>query len=145
MATSVIEDTRHVLGDAIASAVALLPSWRVHRYPPNTIASPCVYLDMPALQLLPEAISAEWPVTLVIDGSAPTQLQSFDLAVAALWDALDRVENAVITSAYPGAKDFGGPSQRSYTLTVVTYLSLRPLCFLPLSDAVPATYEGARR
>jgi hypothetical protein len=144
MATSVIEDTRNALGDAIVSAVALLPSWRVHRYPPNTVASPCVYIDMPGLQLLPDAISADWPVTLVVDGSAPAQMQSFDLAIAALWDALDQVENAVITAAYSGAKDIGGMSQRTYTLTVVTYLAHRPLCLLPLSDAVPAAHERSR-
>jgi hypothetical protein len=145
MASSVIEDTRNALGDAIVAAVALLPSWRVHRYPPNSIASPCVYLDMPSLQLLPDAISADWPVTLVVDGASPAQLQSFDLAVAALWDAIDQLDDAVITSAYPGAKDVGGPSQRTYTLTVVTYLAHRPLCFLPLSDAVSATRERSRR
>src|SRR3954470_21668444 len=100
MATSVIDETRAKLGDAIVAAVALLPSWRVHRYPPNSIASPCVYLDMPSLQLLPDAISADWPVTLVVDGASPAQLQSFDLAVAALWDAIDQLDDAVITSAY---------------------------------------------
>lgn len=141
VATSAIEDTRDTLTNAIVAGVALLPSWRVHRYPPNSITSPCVFLDMPSLQLLPDAISAEWPVTLVVDGSAPAQLQSFDLAVAALWDALDRLDATLVTAVYPGAKDLGGPNQRSYTLTVVTYLAHRPLCFLPLSDAVSAARE----
>lgn len=141
MATSTIEDTRNRIGDAILAAFALLPAWRVHRYPPNSITSPCVFLDMPTMQLLPDAISAEWPVTLIVDGAAPAQLQSFDLALAALWDALGALDLAVVTAAYPGAKDLGGPSQRTYTLTVVTYLAHRPLCLLPLSDAVPATRE----
>jgi hypothetical protein len=137
MPESEIESTRHALADAIVTAVSLLPAWRVHRYPPSSVVSPCVYLDMPSLQLLPDGVSAEWPVTLVIDGAAPAQLQSFDLAIAALWDSLSTLDEVLVTAAYPGAKDVGGPSQRIYTLTVVTFLTHRPLCLLPLSDAVP--------
>lgn len=138
MATSAIDTARGRLLDAIVSGLTGLPSWRVHRYPPSSVVSPCAYIDMPGMQLMPDAVSAEFPVTLVIDGAAAAQLQQLDLAVAALWDAIDRLDGVLVTSAYPISKDIGGPSQRAYTLTVVTYLAHRPLCDVPLSEATPA-------
>ena len=137
--TSLVSEERDRLADAIVAGVGTLPAWRVHRYPPNNVASPCIYLDVPNLQQLPDSIVAEWPVVLVIDGTAPAQLLSFDLAIAAVWDALNTLDRVVVTAAFPAAKDVGGPNQRVYTLSVSSYLVAQTLCLPALSEVVPAT------
>lgn len=135
--TSAIDTARNLLADTIVNAVGVLPGWRVHRYPPTSVASPCIWVDVPSLQLVPDSIVAEWAVVLVIDGQTAAQVMAFDFAVAALWDALNLLDDVVVMSAYPGARDIGGPTQRAYVLTVATYLSLVPLCPTPLSEATP--------
>jgi hypothetical protein len=145
VATSAIEEARNRLADAVLGAVALLPAWRVHRYPPSSVVSPCVWVDMPSLQTIPDAVIAEFSVVLVIDGQEPAQVRAFDLALAALYDALNRLDAVAVMNAYPGAKDIGGPTQRTYALTVTAYLRHDPLCFLPLSDAVADEPTEARR
>jgi hypothetical protein len=123
--------------DAIMGAVADLPSWRVHRFPPANVASPCVYVDIPSLQTIPDAIVAEWPVVLVIDGGGAAQAQAFDQALSSIWDALNTLDYVTVAAAYPGAKDIGGPNQRVYVLTVSSYLVAQTLCHPSLSEAVP--------
>jgi hypothetical protein len=138
--TSAIADAREAIAQAILARPDLLPAWRVHRYPPATIAAPCVWIDSPALARDVLYVAASFPVVLVVDGTDQAQLRQLDDVMAVLWDATNQVDGMEATDATPVLRDVGGPTLRAVQLTVTHALGLAALCpeVTALSEATPA-------
>lgn len=140
--TSVIAERRQALVDIIVLGLADegLPPWRVHAYPPTTVASPCIWVDMPQLDVRPPHVIAEFPVVLHVDGADQVQLRQFDLVVARVWDALQTFDaDTAPTAAVTRAADIGGPTARRYVITATSILRGLVLCApaSALSEALP--------
>lgn len=126
---SQLDVTRLALKDTIVgAAIPELAATHVTAYPPSQLVSPAVYVDMPRVYVGELGTMADWPVIVVYDGDDWAQMLSLDTAVATLWDAINAVDGWEVADASPVPRDVGGTSQRSYALTVTTFLTYDVLC-----------------
>lgn len=139
-AASAIEVARQRILDALLGAS--LPPWRVHKYPPQNVASPCIWIDFPTLGRAAPWVSAEFPIVIALDGSDQAQASSFDYAVAQIWDALNATEDVAAQTAAPWARDIGGTAARLYVITALADLSADVLCLAPLHTESATTSGG---
>lgn len=139
---SLLSDTRTVLAEALRSH-GVLPEWRVHDMPPENIASPCIWVDVPAVSRQDlggrgaRVLVGTWAVVLLVDGADKAQVQMLDDAAAQAWDALDQLPRTDVTGMSPQAFDIGGPRSRGIVLTVEVTLMARTLCPPPLLGESP--------
>lgn len=133
---SVLSDHRDALTAGLQAA-ALAP-WRVHKYPPETIASPCIWVDLPTVADVDSGrghvIVANWPIFHVVDGADPGQVAQLDEALAKSWDAVDALTLTTVVGALPTSLDVGGPRTRALVLTADITLRAKTLCPSLLAD-----------
>lgn len=119
------------LGDAVAEypTTAYVP---VHTYPPATIASPCIWVDMPLI--LTGRVGnvgttlAQFPVVATFDGSDAAQTAAMDDLVGIVWDAIHDLDGVRVETVDPSPLDIGGPTTRSLVFTVTIDLGIGTLC-----------------
>lgn len=118
-----LADTRTTMAQAIRDGMGPdFPAWRVHDVPPETVAAPCVWVDVPSLRVddggrgLATVVST-WPVILLVDGADPAQVEALDRLLPFVWDAVDSLPMTVAVAASATPFDVGGPRTRGVSLT----------------------------
>lgn len=127
-----LSDTRLRLAAAIR-ADGVLPEWRVHDYPPDTIASPCVWVDVPAVRVDDlsrgaKQIVSTWSIIFVFDGGDEAQVRGLDEGMPRVWDAIDALDFTDATAANAQPFDVGGPRTRGVVITCDVSHMTRSFC-----------------
>lgn len=125
--------------DLYADLSPILPTGRVHLYPPAQLVSPCLYIETSSGSLQTQGsasfLMASFGVVAVTDGDTKPQSLLLDELIAQVVDAV-RNRNRTVTGWTPGSVDVGGISQRSATVNVDVPILARVLCD-------PTVTEGA--
>lgn len=129
---SLLADTRALLAETMRE-YGVLPGWRVHEMPPETIAAPCVWVDLPNLHVDDQGrglklIRATWTLIAVFDGADPAQVRAFDSLLPRIWDALDNLPMSEMQGAISQPFDIGGPRTRGVALTLDVTYAARTFC-----------------
>lgn len=127
-----LADTRTRLAQALRDD-DVLPDWRVHDYPPETVASPCVWIDVPTVRVDDlgrgaRQIVSTWPIVFVVDGGDPAQVAGLDEALPLVWDAIDALDMVDTTGASAQPFDTGGPRNRGVIVTADVSHMTRTFC-----------------
>jgi hypothetical protein len=133
-------DVRSVL---FATLDGIMPTGRVHLYPPAQAVTPCVWIDVPEKQTRAlsrsTATVVAFSIYIVVDGADRAQVEALDLAGDEAWDRLAAVTGLEPISQRPLPRDVGGPTLRGIVLDVETQINRRMLCGpVPLPLEVPA-------
>jgi hypothetical protein len=120
--SNVLEDQRGFLVDALRVKRSDAP-WRVHRFVPDKLTAPCVFIGAPRLDLVTigspgvRFTQVTFPVCLVVDGASRSQAAQLDAQLAAVWDAAFEVGTPI--DATPQPIDVGGGKYLSGTVVQV--------------------------
>lgn len=131
-------DTLHTALESVFPA----SEWRAHKYPPDQIASPCAWVDVPSIftQTVGRAgttVVSTWAIYLVVDGAESAAVGLLDEATADAWDYLDALPYVDATNANPRSIDIGGVNGRAMVITLNYTHMARTLCHPLLAESVP--------
>jgi hypothetical protein len=97
--------------------------WRVHRFVPDKLAAPCIFVGAARLDLVTvgspgvRLTQVTFPVYLVVDGASRSQAAQLDAQLAAVWDAAFQAGTPL--DATPQPIDVGGGKYLSGTVVQV--------------------------
>jgi hypothetical protein len=119
-----------------ATLVPLLPTGRVHRYPPAQLVGPCAWIDQPSWSIVDGLTVAEYPIHLVADGNPSEQCRLLDGMADAAWTLMRGPY--VPLDATPGTVENGsGVEAHEYVITVQVCVDAITFC-PPIPATVPA-------
>jgi hypothetical protein len=128
-----LADARLALHTVLAP---LLPTGRVHLYPPAQLVAPCVWIDQPSWSIVDGLTVAEYPVHLVADGNPEEQCRILDTLADAAWTVL--VGPYIPLDSTPGSLDPGsGVELHEYVITVQVCVDAVTFC-PPTPATLPA-------
>jgi hypothetical protein len=117
--------------------VPLMAEGRVTAYPPESVTSPCIYIESPTGALAEVGgatlVRASFAVVAIADGAQRPQVLELDDLVSRIWDACRTVPTANPQSWNGGSVDIGGVMQRAVTINVEITILARTLCDAPMS------------
>jgi hypothetical protein len=116
------------------------PEARAHSLPPNQVASPAAWVDVPVLHQAPteqaRAVAATFPVVFVTDGSQDAQVRLQDKLLAYGWHHLAAVKvgqhRVTVQSGGPEDVEVSGAVVRGLVFRVQVPLQTQTLCPQPL-------------
>ena len=126
---------------ALADALEIVLPGRVYPQPPTTsrYVTPSIFIEQPELVIEEPAVSAIFPVWIVVDGTVDAQIASLDdltwnawLAIAPLADTL-RVRPATVTG------------YRAAVLEASVVVGVAPLCGMAPPQTVTIPASAGRR
>jgi hypothetical protein len=122
--TLALTAARAALHDVLAP---LLPTGRVHLYPPRQLVAPCAWIDQPSWSVEDGLTVAEYPIHLVADGNPDEQCRILDSMADAAWTLM--TGPYVPLDAVPTSVDAGTDTElHAYVVTVQVCVDAVSFC-----------------
>lgn len=142
MRVTEIADARVRLRDQLVlyTADALIPE-RVHLYTPSIVASPCIWIGQPGVDMVPVGSATVRAVTfrvfIVADGYTEPECAMLDELVARVSDAVYNLARSTDEGARPQPIDIGGTTSRAVAYDVSMTVFAKSFCPTPPAPVVP--------
>lgn len=111
----------------------LLPTGRVHLYPPAQLVAPCAWIDQPSWSIIDGLTVAEYPIHLVADGNPDEQCRLLDGMADAAWTLM--IGPYVPVDSIPGMVEVGADRAELHEYVITVQVCVDAITFCPPTPA----------